>query len=211
MAPDTFANLAAANQQLSLTRTFDDEEQQRRAAIALAAKDLARNHGYQGVTVREVARLAEVSPVTIYRYFGSKDGILRHLMVEWAIAVVENLYATAETRRGSVAHRISTGMQSVIEWAGDDVELLSAGMTAITSSRVDGVGVGVDSYRPLFVELARGCLGDPGWQDRTGAAHILGHVYIACLLDLTAGRTSLTTVQQNMATAATLLLRDVRS
>lgn len=68
----------------------------------------------------------------------------------------------------------------------------------------------IEGFRPVFLELARGSLGDPEWTGASGAVHILGHVYIACLLDLTVGRTSLADVTTNIETAATLLLRDVQ-
>lgn len=206
--PQGLLGLAAANDQLPLTRKFDADEQHRRSEIARVARELARTRGYDGVTVREIASGAGVSPVTIYRYFGSKDGVLLHLMTEWSITILEELYATANQRSGSIADRISEGMQLVIERAAEEMDLLTASMSSITSSRNDGVSI--EGFRPVFLELARGSLGDPEWTESSGAVHILGHVYIACLLDLTVGRTSLADVTTNIETAATLLLRDVQ-
>jgi len=54
-------------------------EAKRRAAmlrIQQVALDLFDAHGYQAVTVEQVAAAAGVAPRSVYRYFGTKDGIV---------------------------------------------------------------------------------------------------------------------------------------
>ncbi|MGC4880387.1 TetR family transcriptional regulator [Micromonospora sp. DT43] len=46
-----------------------------RARIAAAARDLFREHGYPGTTVRAVAAAAGVDPALISYHFGSKQGL----------------------------------------------------------------------------------------------------------------------------------------
>lgn len=64
---------------------------QRRAAtgerLADAAVEELREVGYEGLTVRNVARRAEVSPATAYLYFASKD----HLVAEAFWRALERL------------------------------------------------------------------------------------------------------------------------
>lgn len=45
-------------------------------AIQAAALDLFDAHGYDAVSVEEVAERAEVSPSTVYRYYGTKPNLL---------------------------------------------------------------------------------------------------------------------------------------
>ena len=45
-----------------------------------AAADEARERGYEGMTVRSVARRAGVAPATAYTYFASKDHLLAEVL-----------------------------------------------------------------------------------------------------------------------------------
>ncbi len=44
-------------------------------AIQAVGLDLVEAHGYDGVTVEDIAAAAEVSPSSVYRYFETKEGI----------------------------------------------------------------------------------------------------------------------------------------
>jgi AcrR family transcriptional regulator len=50
-----------------------------RRALTAAALDLLRAGGPEAVTIREVARRAEVSPAAIYRHFPDRDALLAEL------------------------------------------------------------------------------------------------------------------------------------
>ena len=47
-----------------------------RRAIQECALDLFDERGFAAVTIEEIAAAAEVSPSSVYRYFGTKEGIL---------------------------------------------------------------------------------------------------------------------------------------
>lgn len=49
-----------------------------RAALHAAVLTLAEEHGYEAVTVEQVAERAEVGVSTLYRYFPHKDAVLLH-------------------------------------------------------------------------------------------------------------------------------------
>lgn len=47
----------------------------KRAAILAAAKDLFVQHGYEGVSMDQIANAAGVSKLTVYSHFGDKDAL----------------------------------------------------------------------------------------------------------------------------------------
>jgi AcrR family transcriptional regulator len=54
-------------------------ERQRRAAIRRiqeAALDLFDERGFENVTIEEIAEAADVSPSSVYRYLGTKEGVV---------------------------------------------------------------------------------------------------------------------------------------
>jgi AcrR family transcriptional regulator len=61
---------------------FDEHKSERRRRIlAVARKQLAK-HGYDGLTMRDLAQAARVSVPTLYNLFGGKDTILAAAMAE---------------------------------------------------------------------------------------------------------------------------------
>jgi AcrR family transcriptional regulator len=55
---------------------FDEHKEERRQRIQRAARKLVSERGYDGLTMRDLARAARVSVPTLYNLFGSKDAIL---------------------------------------------------------------------------------------------------------------------------------------
>jgi len=56
-------------------------------AILVAAAELIGERGYRGMTTRVIAERAGVNEVTVFRRFGSKQGILRALGESWAASM----------------------------------------------------------------------------------------------------------------------------
>ena len=61
---------------LSPKRPLSERKRKRYLAILNAALDLMERKGFDGVSVRELAELADITPTTIYNVFGSKEGVL---------------------------------------------------------------------------------------------------------------------------------------
>ncbi len=59
---------------------FERKKEQSKKAIIEAAMELFKLHGFKKVPISEVARAADVSLVTIYNHFGSKDGLVREVV-----------------------------------------------------------------------------------------------------------------------------------
>ena len=58
-------------------RALTERQYRRREKILAAARDLITKHGYSGVTMRELATKANVTPKTLYHQFGNKEKLLR--------------------------------------------------------------------------------------------------------------------------------------
>ena len=54
-----------------------------RAKVEEVALELFRDHGFDDVTVLQIASRAGVAPTTFYRYFGTKDGALFAYQARW--------------------------------------------------------------------------------------------------------------------------------
>lgn len=59
-----------------LKRTLTPAQQARRTRILEASRKLLAEQGYDGMIMRDVAQLAEVSPTTLYNLYNTKDELL---------------------------------------------------------------------------------------------------------------------------------------
>ncbi len=79
--------------------------------IAEAAVGLVRERGYESTTIDEIVRRADVSQPTFYKYYASKDAILR----EHALSAFRPLIAEEFARGGTVAARMRRYLRSIAE------------------------------------------------------------------------------------------------
>ena len=60
---------------------FERRRERKKESIRKAALELFSAHGVQKVSIAEIAQKAKVSQVTIYNYFGSKDELLKQVIL----------------------------------------------------------------------------------------------------------------------------------
>lgn len=92
-------------------------ERKRLAAISTIqekALDQFDEHGFDAVTIEEIAAAADVSPSTVYRYFGTKEGLI--VSDEFA-SLSEDALAELLAKGDPVAtaHRVVADYESVVE------------------------------------------------------------------------------------------------
>lgn len=80
-----------------------------REAILQAGIELFRTRGYEQTTVDEIARAADISQPTFYKYFPSKDAILRDFAMTGAAQALDGLL----TAEGSVELRLRQFFQAL--------------------------------------------------------------------------------------------------
>lgn len=96
---------------------FDEHKAERRARILAAARELIAARGYEGLTMRDLARASRVSVPTLYNLFGGKQALLLGELEETFANVAASL---ARARDGSLVERAFAACE-----AGND-ELLAA-------------------------------------------------------------------------------------
>ena len=106
-----------------------------------AAATEARQEGYEGLTVRNVARRAGVAPATAYTYFASKD----HLLAEVLWRRLQALPVTEVPDGGGPADRVIAELRALGLFVADDPMLAAACTTALLGS-----GPEVRALRVLF-------------------------------------------------------------
>jgi AcrR family transcriptional regulator len=89
--------------------------------------------GYDGLTVRNVARRAGVAAATAYTYFGSKD----HLVAEVFWRRLRALPAPKVNRRASAAHRVGGALRDITGLVAEEPELAAAATVAMLAAEPD--------------------------------------------------------------------------
>jgi AcrR family transcriptional regulator len=101
--------------------------------LAEATVEEVRARGYEGLTVRIVARRAGVAPATAYTYFASKD----HLIAEVFWRRLQALPEVRVDRRRGAAVRIADALRDVGLLVADEPELAAACTAAMLATDPD--------------------------------------------------------------------------
>jgi len=94
---------------------FDEHKAERRARILAAARKLVAERGYDGLTMRDLARTARVSVPTLYNLFGSKDAILVAELQSWASRIAARLPTGGDSFFARGMAGFEAGMQALAE------------------------------------------------------------------------------------------------
>ena len=81
---------------------FEEHKAERRTRILAAARELIAERGYDGLTMRELARASRVSVPTLYNLFGGKQALILGELESTFAAVVAGI---ATVRTGNVVDR----------------------------------------------------------------------------------------------------------
>ena len=101
--------------------------------LTVAAVEQLREHGYDGLTVRNVARAAGVAPATAYTYFTSRE----HLVTEVFWRRLEAMPETRLDRRRSTAALVGATMSDFALLVADEPELAAACTVAMLAPDPD--------------------------------------------------------------------------
>ncbi len=134
-APMTVSAAEASRRRLTVRQVAVVEQLVEAAAVE------ARERGYEGITVRTVARRAGVAPATAYTYFASKD----HLLAEVLWRRMQALPVPAVDEGADAVQRAIAELRVLGLFMADDPTLAAACTTALLGS-----GPEVQALRVLF-------------------------------------------------------------
>lgn len=92
-----------------------------RAAILEAAMPVLYERGLDGIGVAELCALLGVSKETLYRHFGTKDGLVRAVLAERSDRVSGWLAGSAEAAGDDPAARLGAVFDALGRWYGEPV------------------------------------------------------------------------------------------
>ncbi|HEY5109896.1 MAG TPA: helix-turn-helix domain-containing protein [Acidimicrobiales bacterium] len=168
------------------------------AVLVRAAEQETEEVGYDGLTVRGVARRAGVAPATAYSYFSSKD----HLLAEVLWRRMEALPPVDTDLSVPVAKRVARTVRDMTPFAAESPALIDACTVALISTSPDVSHlrdrIGAQTHRRLTAALG------PGVDPRV--VRVLEAAYSGALLTAGTGHMSFLDVPAFVAEAATLLV-----
>jgi AcrR family transcriptional regulator len=121
--------------------------------LAEAALDELRERGYDGLTLRKVARRAGVAPATAYTHFASRE----HLITELFWRRLSALPETSIDRRRRASVRASATLGDIALLVADEPELAAACTVAMLAANPDVKvlrdRIGLEMHRRLVLAL----------------------------------------------------------
>ncbi|GAA1578619.1 TetR/AcrR family transcriptional regulator [Dactylosporangium maewongense] len=87
-----------------------------RAAIRIAATDLLYERGLDGIGVAELCAAMEVSKETLYRHFGSKDGLIQAVLESRSDRVTRWLREAAEAAGDDPVAQLTAVFDALDRW-----------------------------------------------------------------------------------------------
>ena len=78
---------------------FERRKEQKKESIRRAAIELFQNHGFKKVSISDIAGRADVSQVTIYNHFGSKEELIRDVLQWYSMMLLARYKSIMESDR----------------------------------------------------------------------------------------------------------------
>jgi len=130
---------------------FERRKEKSKAKIRRAAGELFNKYGVQRVSVSEIAAAANVSLVTIYNLYGSKDGLVAEWIADFGNKFIERLREVSATDK-PYFERVEDTIQAMVEMTESNPALADAAL-----ENFEGMAELADSFtaqiRDLFMDF----------------------------------------------------------
>jgi AcrR family transcriptional regulator len=191
-----------------MTGTRAAETAARKERLIAAATTLAAEGGYDAVQMRDVAARAEVALGTLYRHYASKDQLLLAGMAQQAATLRERLVQRPPSG-DTPAARVSDALRRASR-ALERAPLVTKAMLAAMSSSEEAtlpLKSEIDStLRAIIADVVDGDGLCTTIADLDGIVRVLGSVWFAELTYWSNGLNPTSSMGDNLASAAHLLL-----
>jgi AcrR family transcriptional regulator len=171
-----------------------------------AARDLAREGGYDAVGMRQVAERAGLSGPTAYQYFSSKDHLLVDAMVERVDDTTEAVKARPSRDRAPVGRAVAT-FRRVMRRVEQEPNLYIA-MTRAYISGVPEVRHARQAMETTMRQWIDAALGPTDLEDREAVIAVFEAVLFSGMVGMVTGGKSPADVTHDLERAAGLLLKE---
>lgn len=178
---------------------------ERRQRIVEAAIELGTQGGYDAVHMRDVAGKADVALATVYRYFESKDHLLSAAISQWTAQLQARL--TRSPAQGGAPVDMLVDVLRRASRALERRPLLASALVRALTSPDPGVAAAARQVRGQIKEMALPYLEGLSGEDVEGVVGVLSHVWNSSLIIWANGQAPISTVGDELESAARLLLR----
>jgi AcrR family transcriptional regulator len=196
----SMAKAAAVSTQRKLTPA----QAERRRSVLSAARALAKEGGYEAVTISAVAKGAGVSRSTLYHYFVSKGHLLAELTLEEAIELNAS-FDSAPPVGSSPEERIGDALERLVDWSLKKPKLFTALTSAWTSKDISEPSA-QRVFNTRMHDYLNAGFGESSLANTAEIVRILEHIVFSCLLLLSRGIIDRDQAVQELRLAARLLL-----
>ncbi len=175
----------------------------RRRRVLDATMVLARDGGFDGVQMRDVAAEANVAIGTVYRYFNSKERLLLEMMVEQQDDLRRHL-RRHPAEGASAAERVTAVLGRANASLRRHADVAVAMVRAFGASQHENADV-VERVSEIMTSIITGAIGSDTERDRQ-VARILTQVWLSSLIGWAGGVDPVERVDDDLTIAAHLLL-----
>jgi AcrR family transcriptional regulator len=200
------SNLTTVTTAQIVVRPLSATQAATRRRLLDAARELAREGGYDAVGMRAVAERAGLSGPTAYQYFSSKDHLLVDAMVERVGNTTEAVRSRPSRDRDPVGRAIAT-FRRVMQRVQEEPNLYIA-MTRAYISGVPEVQHAREEMETTMREWIDAALGSTELEDRSDVVSILESVLFAGMVGMVTGSKSPADVTDDLERAARILLKE---
>ncbi|MBW7477325.1 TetR/AcrR family transcriptional regulator [Paenibacillus oenotherae] len=120
---------------------FERRKQKKIEQIYSKAFQLFAEHGFQRVSVNEIAQQAKVSPATIYNYFGTKEQLYADMLIDWMDRQLEHYEGILDSERSFPEKAREIMLHEV-----SNLKILSDEFQQVPSSDRSGLMGMIESY-----------------------------------------------------------------